>query len=94
MNMRLTGFVLFHGKENKMATIGGLLLICAALLMFYGKIYEASIFYITADIAWVYLAFISGNIIGAGFVLVGGLLNLGVFIKMSQNKFVKNLKVK
>ena len=76
------------------AIFGGILLICAAFLMFKGRIYEASMFYITADIAWIYLAWLSGNIIGAILVLIGGILNFGVFLKMHKGMFVKDLKKK
>lgn len=75
-----------------MAILGGILLICAALLMFKGKIYEASMLYIAADIAWIYLAWLSSNMIGAALVLIGGILNFGVFLKMHKGMFVKDLK--
>ena len=73
---------------------GGVLLIIAALLMFKGNIYKASVFYLLADISWMFLALTASNYIGFLFVMVGLFLNIGVFLKMHKKEFVKNLNVK
>lgn len=71
--------------------IGGLLLTLAATLMYKGKIFYASLLYIIADFFWIYLAFQTGEFIGPVLVIIGTLLNIGVFIKMNRGIFVKDL---
>lgn len=74
-----------------MGSIGGLMLIMAAFLMYKGKIFYASMFYLMADIFWVTLALQASDLQGAVFITMGFLLNLGVFIKMNKGTFVKDL---
>jgi len=75
-----------------MAVIGGVLLIIAAFLMYQSHIYYASMAYILADFVWISLGYFSGDWIGTILIIIGATLNLGVFIKMHKNTFVRNLK--
>ena len=71
--------------------IGGLLLITGAFLMFQGKIFQSTVFYLVADIIWIYLGFLTGDVIGTLFIGIGALLGLGAFIKMHYGKMHKTL---
>lgn len=73
------------------STIGGLILVLAAVLMYNGRIFQASFCYICADFIWIYLAYLTGEYVGTILVLIGTILNIGVFIKMNKGVFVKNL---
>ena len=74
-----------------MATIGGIFLIIGALFTFKGKINYAIMSYFIADIAWVFLAYNTGDTQGTIFVAIGMALGLGAFIKMNLGIMRKNL---
>ncbi len=71
--------------------IGGLILVLAAVLMYRGNIFQASFCYICADFVWIYLTYLTGEYTGTIFVIIGTMLNIGVFIKMHKGIFIKNL---
>lgn len=75
-----------------MATIGGIFLIIGAIFTFRGEINFAIGSYFVADVAWVILAYNTGDIQGTLFVLAGMSLGLAAFIKMNLGKMRKNLK--
>ena len=73
------------------AIIGGFLLVLGAFFTFQGKILRAVGVYFVADLMWVILAFQSGDIMGAIFVIAGMLLGLLAFFKMNTGKMRKTL---
>lgn len=74
------------------ATIGGLLLILGAWFTMRGSVFKAVGVYFVADVAWVWLAFDSGDIQGAIFVFVGMTLGLIAWLKMNFGKMRKTLE--
>lgn len=56
-----------------------------------GEINYAVAVYFLADVAWVYLSFQTGDVIGATFVVIGMTFGLIAFIKMNTGKMRKNL---
>lgn len=73
------------------AIMGGLLLISGAYFTYMGKIFNAVLFYAIADVCWVIIAYSSGNIIGAVFVLIGLILGILAFLKMNNGIMRKTL---
>ena len=71
--------------------IGGILLILGAYYMFQGNIFRASIFYLTADLIWIVLSYMSGDVLGTSLIVVGALLGLGAFLKMNFGIMKKTL---
>jgi len=75
------------------AIIGGLLIIGGSIFMYRGEVFRASIFFLLADIAWIFLGIQSGDWIGTGLIIVGAILGLGTFIKMHSGKLKKTLHI-
>lgn len=78
--------------------IGGLLLCIGAYLIFKGKVFKASIFYLFADTIWIYLSYskyINSNsiydLIGLILVITGSILGILAFLKMNKGKMRKTL---
>lgn len=73
--------------------IGGILLLIGAILISeFGKIYEASILYLLADVCWIWIAYKSGGIgLGTIMVIIGTAAGLRTFYKMHKNIYFKNL---
>lgn len=73
------------------AIIGGLLLNVGAYLTYKGKIYQAVIIYIFADICWIVMAVQKDDLLGAGFIIVGTIFGFLAFRKMKNGEMQKSL---
>lgn len=73
------------------ALIGGILLNIGAYLTFKGKIYEAVIVYLFADVCWIIMAYQESDFMGSVFILVGTLFGLLAFMKMQRGEMKKSL---
>jgi len=77
-----------------LGTIGGILLITGAYFVYRGEIYKSMYMYLAADVVWISLSILSGDIIGALFVFVGATLGTLAFIKMNKGTFNKTIHKK
>ena len=73
------------------AILGGLLLNIGAFLTYKGKIYEAVIVYLFADICWVIMAYDRADYVGVVFIVIGVTFGFLAFLKMRNGKMNKNL---
>ncbi|QOY53921.1 hypothetical protein HUE87_08440 [Candidatus Sulfurimonas marisnigri] len=73
------------------AVIGGLLLNVGAYLTFRGKIYEAVIVYLFADLCWIIMAYERDDFWGVISIVVGVAFGILAFIKMKNGDMNKSL---
>jgi len=73
------------------AILGGILLNIGAFLTYKGKIYQAVIVYLFADICWVIMAYIRDDFFGAFFIIVGTAFGFLAFLKMRSGEMHKTL---
>jgi hypothetical protein len=73
------------------AVIGGLLLNVGAYLTFRGKIYEAVIVYLFADLCWIVMAYERDDFLGVVSIVIGVTFGILAFMKMKSGKMNKNL---
>lgn len=73
------------------AVIGGLLLNVGAYLTFRGKIYEAVIVYLFADLCWIVMAYERDDIWGVVSIVIGVIFGILAFMKMKSGKMNKTL---
>ena len=73
------------------AILGGLLLNVGAFLTYRGKIYQAVIVYIFADLCWIVMAYEKNDYIGAFFIITGTTFGLLAYMKMRSGKMNKSL---
>ena len=73
------------------ALIGGLLLNVGAFLTFKGRVYEAVLVYLFADVCWVIMAYERDDFYGMLSILFGVTFGLLAFLKMKNGKMNKNL---
>lgn len=73
------------------AFIGGILLNIGAYLTYKGKIYEAVIVYLFADLCWVIMAYQRDDIWGIVSIIIGVLFGFLAFIKMQRGDMSKTL---
>ena len=73
------------------AFIGGILLNIGAYLTYKGKIYEAVIVYLFADLCWVIMAYQRDDIWGILSIIIGVLFGFLAFIKMQRGDMSKTL---
>ncbi|MDD5156566.1 hypothetical protein [Sulfurimonas sp.] len=73
------------------AVIGGLLLNVGAYLTLKGKIYEAVIVYLFADVCWIAVAYERGDFLGTLFTVAGVIFGFLAFWKMKNGEMSKNL---
>ena len=73
------------------AVIGGLLLNVGAYLTFRGKIYEAVVVYLFADICWIVMAWEREEFWGVASIVVGVSLGFLAFLKMKRGDMNKDL---
>jgi len=73
------------------ALIGGLLLNIGAFLTYKGKIYEAVIVYLFADVCWVIMAYEREDFWGVTSIIVGVTFGFLAFLKMKNGKMNRNL---
>ena len=73
------------------AIIGGILLNIGAFLTYKGKIYEAVIVYLFADICWVIMAYLRDDVWGTLFIISGTIFGFLAFRKMRKGEMNKSL---
>jgi len=73
------------------AILGGILLNIGAFLTYKGKIYQAVIIYLFADVCWIIMAYENNDIFGAIFIVVGTLFGFLAFLKMKNGEMRKTL---
>jgi hypothetical protein len=73
------------------AVIGGLFLNIGAYLTFRGKIYEAVVVYLFADLCWIIMAWQRDDFLGVVSIVVGVTFGLLAYIKMRKGKMNKSL---
>jgi len=73
------------------AIIGGLLLNIGAFLTYKGKIYEAVVVYLFADLCWIVMAYERDDFWGVVSISVGVILGILAYLKMRNGKMNKNL---
>jgi len=73
------------------AVIGGLLLNVGAFLTFKGKIYQAVVVYLFADVCWIIMAYERDDFWGVIFIIIGVIFGVLAFLKMKNGKMNKNL---
>lgn len=73
------------------AVLGGLLLNIGAFLTFRGKIYEAVIVYLFADVCWIVMAYEREDFWGVVSIVFGVTFGFLAFLKMQKGQMRKNL---
>jgi positive regulator of sigma E activity len=73
------------------AILGGLLLNIGAYLTYKGRIYQAVIVYLFADLCWMVMAYVRDDMLGAFFIIVGTFFGFLAFMKMQRGEMRKNL---
>jgi len=73
------------------AILGGVLLNIGAFLTYKGKIYQAVIIYLFADICWIIMAYEKNDFIGAFFIISGTLFGFLAYLKMKNGEMKKTL---
>ena len=76
------------------AVLGGIFLNIGAFLTYKGKIYEAVLVYLVADLCWMVMAYVRDDWVGAGFIVVGTTFGFMAFLKMQKGDMKKNLNDK
>jgi len=76
------------------AIIGGILLNIGAYLTYKGKIYQAVIVYLFADLCWMIMAYVRDDYIGAFFIIIGTTLGFLAYLKMRNGEMNKDLNHK
>jgi hypothetical protein len=73
------------------AVLGGILLNIGAFLTYRGKIYEAVISYLFADVCWIVMAYQRDDMWGAVFIFFGLFFGVLAFMKMKQGVMNRSL---
>ncbi len=73
------------------ATIGGVLLVLGASMTMLGNVYRAVLFYLVADLCWLYMAYETGNTWGLITVTAGTVMGFIAFLKMRRGDFLKSI---
>ena len=73
------------------AILGGILLNIGAFLTYKGKIYQAVIIYLFADVCWIIMAYEKNDYIGAVFIITGTLFGFLAYLKMKRGEMKKTL---
>ncbi len=73
------------------AILGGVLLNIGAYLTYRGRIYQAVIIYIFADLCWIALAYEKNDYVGAFFIVTGTAFGFLAYLKMKKGKMNKSL---
>ena len=73
------------------AILGGILLNIGAFLTYKGKIYQAVIIYLFADICWIIMAYESNDYVGAVFIIIGTTFGFLAYLKMKNGEMNKSL---
>lgn len=73
------------------AVLGGFLLNIGALLTYKGKIYEAVIVYLFADICWIVMAYEREDFWGVVSIVIGVTFGFLAYLKMKKGEMSKSL---
>lgn len=73
------------------AVIGGIFLNIGAFLTFRGKIYEAVIVYLFADLCWIIMAYQKEDFWGVVSIIIGVTFGFLAFVKMKRGDMNKSL---
>ncbi len=73
------------------AILGGILLNIGAFLTYKGKIYQAVIVYLFADLCWMIMAYTRDDYIGAVFIIIGTTFGFLAYLKMRNGTMHKTL---
>ncbi|HIP15424.1 MAG TPA: hypothetical protein EYG74_08045 [Sulfurimonas autotrophica] len=73
------------------AILGGFLLNIGAYLTYKGKIYQAVVVYLFADVCWIIIALQKEDMIGAGFIITGTIFGFLAYLKMKEGIMRKSL---
>lgn len=73
------------------AVIGGIFLNIGAFLTFRGKIYEAVIVYLFADLCWIIMAYQKDDFWGVVSIIIGVTFGFLAFVKMKRGDMNKSL---
>ena len=73
------------------AILGGILLNIGAYLTYKGKIYQAVIVYLFADLCWMIMAYIRDDYVGAFFIITGTTFGFLAYLKMKNGEMHKTL---
>ena len=73
------------------ALLGGLLLNIGAYLTYKGKIYQAVIVYLFADICWIIMAYEREDFWGVLSIVIGVTFGLLAFLKMKNGEMHRDL---
>ena len=73
------------------AILGGILLNIGAFLTYKGKIYQAVIVYLGADLCWMIMAYVRDDYIGAFFIIIGTAFGFLAYLKMKNGEMHKDL---
>jgi len=73
------------------ALIGGLFLNIGAYLTYKGKIYEAVIVYLFADVCWIIMAYEKDDFLGMVSIIFGVTFGFLAYLKMRNGKMNKDL---
>ena len=73
------------------AVIGGIFLNIGSYLTFKGKIYEAVIAYLFADVCWIVMAWERDDFLGMVSIAIGVTFGFLAFWKMKKGKMGKDL---
>ncbi|QOY52832.1 hypothetical protein [Candidatus Sulfurimonas baltica] len=76
------------------AVIGGILLNVGAYLTFRGKIYEAVVVYLFADLCWIAMAYERDDFWGVISIIIGVAFGVLAYIKMKNGDMSKSLNNK
>jgi len=74
-----------------LALIGGIFLNIGAYLTYKGKIYEAVIVYLFADVCWVIMAYDRDDYLGMLSIIIGVTFGFLAYLKMKNGNMNKNL---
>jgi len=74
------------------AVLGGILLNIGAFLTFKGKIYEAVIVYLFADVCWIIMAYEREDLWGVLSIVIGVTFGFLAFLKMRSGEMKKSIK--
>ena len=73
------------------AVVGGVLLNIGAFLTFKGRIFEAVVVYLFADLCWIIMAYERDDVWGTISIAIGVAFGLLAFYKMYTGKMNKSL---
>ena len=73
------------------AVLGGILLNVGAFLTFRGKIYQAVVVYLFADLCWVVMAYENKDFTGIFFISIGMMFGFLAYKKMQNGTMNKDL---